>query len=210
MIPGMGTDELLFSRLSLNADVKVIRWEFIDKNESMEGYAKKLSQQIDKSKPFYLLGVSLGGMLALEISAILNPLKTILVSGAKNRNELPFRVKLMRLLPFHKAFSNEAMVRIAVAGRRKFGVSKGDGELFHRMMQGCPPHYFSRAAELIVKWNRIESPPGSLIHIHCMEDRIIPFRNIKDAIPIEKGGHFMIMNYPDDLSRLINSHLCPG
>jgi len=54
---------------------------------SLEEYTCTLSDQIDKTKPYILLGVSLGGMLATEMCDFREPEKTI--ASAKGMKELP-------------------------------------------------------------------------------------------------------------------------
>src|SRR5438046_2594666 len=91
--PGQGSDKRIFDSLTISPDyqVKVIEYGTPQKHATMNSFARELAKQIDTTKPFVLLGVSLGGMICVELSEILKPEKTILISSAKNRNELPDR-----------------------------------------------------------------------------------------------------------------------
>jgi len=44
-----------------------------------------------------------------------------------------------------------------------------------------------------------------IIHIHGTSDKIFPIRPIKNCIKITKGGHFMIVNKSEEISRIIMS-----
>ncbi len=60
------------------------------KNESLKNYAQRISNKITSDNPT-LIGLSFGGILAVEISKILKLQKVILISSAKtNMNFLKF------------------------------------------------------------------------------------------------------------------------
>ncbi|SDF62642.1 Thioesterase domain-containing protein [Pedobacter terrae] len=79
-ISGLGADQRIFSRLKLSEKISIIHVEWINpnKNETLEVYAERLSRIIDTSKPFALVGVSFGGMIAVELAKLLKPLQLLL------------------------------------------------------------------------------------------------------------------------------------
>ncbi|MBU2045171.1 MAG: hypothetical protein KJ712_00395 [Bacteroidetes bacterium] len=96
-IPGLGTDERLFSKLKLkNAEIEFITWVKPDKKDDITSYAEKLIPQIDLSLPFALLGVSLGGILAVELSSKINPQKVFVISSLKSSKEFPFYIRFFK------------------------------------------------------------------------------------------------------------------
>lgn len=74
--------------LKLNADIVPIDWIAPQPFEKIESYARRISAVIDSNETFILLGVSFGGLIAVEISKILNPALTIIISSASTRYEL--------------------------------------------------------------------------------------------------------------------------
>jgi pimeloyl-ACP methyl ester carboxylesterase len=68
LISGLGADKRVFSKLgfSTNHVIKHIEWIKPNSNEDLSSYARRLARQIDESKPFFLVGVSFGGMIAVE------------------------------------------------------------------------------------------------------------------------------------------------
>ena len=80
LIPGQGADARQFQRLELNPDFEVRNIEYFtpEKGWNMRDFARALSQQIDTTAKYVIIGVSLGGMLATEMSEFLNPKKIIL------------------------------------------------------------------------------------------------------------------------------------
>ena len=101
LIPGTGADHRFFSRLQLNVKTHVIEWAEWGNAQTIREYAEVLSLQINKEESFGILGVSFGGMLAVEMSKFLNPEKLILMSSAKSYKELPVIVRFSRRVGVH-------------------------------------------------------------------------------------------------------------
>ncbi|MBC7861417.1 MAG: hypothetical protein IAF38_00500 [Bacteroidia bacterium] len=207
-IPGQGVDHTLFSRLELPGfEMRAVKWVEPEKNETMLSYAKKLSAQIDTSQPFYLMGVSLGGMLCVELSEILNPIKTIIISSAKNRNELPLSIKFMKYFPIHKLQGNNFSIWMGIHNRWLFGVSKKDLPLFEKMLLNPPKNFYRYTSHFIINWKRTETLSEKIIHIHGDSDLVIPLKKRMNALLIEGGEHFMVMNEWKEISELIRKNL---
>ncbi|HWA32524.1 MAG TPA: hypothetical protein VG737_00265, partial [Cyclobacteriaceae bacterium] len=68
LLSGLGADKTALDFIDLSG-YKCTHLEWIQpvKNESIESYAKRLSKPIDTIRPI-LIGVSFGGMMAIEIS----------------------------------------------------------------------------------------------------------------------------------------------
>ncbi|MBK9017572.1 MAG: hypothetical protein IPM82_27960 [Saprospiraceae bacterium] len=74
------------------------------KKATMAEYAAIVAQQIDTTKPFVLVGVSLGGMICTELAERLTPSKTVIISSAKCRRELPRHYRFQGHFPINKLF----------------------------------------------------------------------------------------------------------
>lgn len=71
-ISGLGADKRIFSKLTLSAEFDIIHIDWIVpfSKETLVSYAKRLSKVIDVNNPFALIGVSFGGMIAVEIAKL--------------------------------------------------------------------------------------------------------------------------------------------
>ncbi|MEJ0082498.1 MAG: hypothetical protein WDM78_16440 [Puia sp.] len=69
-ISGLGADKRIFQNLVLPEVFKIyyIDWVTVSENESMESYCRRLSSQINTLEPFSLVGLSFGGVIAIEMS----------------------------------------------------------------------------------------------------------------------------------------------
>ena len=205
LIPGTGADHRFFSRLQLDVKTHVIEWAEWSHAQTIREYAEVLSLQINTLEPFGILGVSFGGMLAVEMSKFLNPEKLILVSSAKLYKELPVIVRVARRVGVHYLISPWLIKIIPFAGKI-FGVSKKDKRFFDKMIDETPDGHLKKTIRSILYW-RNAVIPSKVIHIHGSQDKVIPIKNIQNSTMIKGGGHFMVYNMANEVSQIINKSL---
>lgn len=207
LIPGQGSDARIFKDLQLDSTLSVhhIKYSTPPKKMSMNGFAQMLSTQIDTSKPFILIGVSLGGMLAIEMNSYLNPIKTIIISSAKNRNELPFQYRFQKTVPIYKLVPK----RLIKVGARILQPivepdRKHNKKTFKAMLKDKDPTFLKRTIEMIIKWERTITPNKPIYHIHGNEDHTIPIRNIQNFHLIDKGSHMMTLTRATEIGEILD------
>ncbi len=205
LIPGQGADKRLFKQLEFDErfNLQHIIYSTPKKNSTMLSYAKELSEQIDQTKPFILVGTSLGGMLATEMNSFLKPLRTIIISSAKHRGELPFKYRFQRQFPVYK---------IVPAGMVKLGAKilqplvepdrNKEKTTFKAMLNAKDPKFLSRTIRMIVNWDR-ERTNTNIVHIHGNKDNTIPIKNVDDNFLIEGGSHMMTLTRGVEINQLI-------
>ena len=92
----------MFQRLNFHDFEPVfIQWISPQKNESISDYATRLLPQISEENPI-IIGLSFGGMVAVEISKQIKTTKIILISSAKNTSEIPNLYKFAAFLNLNK------------------------------------------------------------------------------------------------------------
>jgi pimeloyl-ACP methyl ester carboxylesterase len=208
--PGQGSDKRIFDSLTIDTSfkIKVIEYGTPEKGLDIKSFAKQLALQIDTSEKFILLGVSLGGMICAELSALLNPEKTIIISSAKNRNELPFRYKFQSAIPLYKLFSGKFLLAgakfiqpIVEPDRNKYK------ETFKQMLASKNACYVKRTIGLIINWDR-KTNKNKIYQIHGNNDHTLPIKKIKspDYI-IDKGSHMMTLTRAKEISIVLNTIL---
>ena len=181
LIPGQGSDYRIYKYFKFeNYDTVHIKYIIPNENESMKSYAHKLSKQIDTSKTFSIIGVSLGGMLAVEMSEFLNPEEVIIISSAKNRNELPFRYKFMKKIPLNRLFEGDFLRTVAPTAQIIVEPdSRKERETCKSMLKNKNELFMKRSVNMIINWERY-SNNSKIIHIHGNNDHTIPVRNLKN------------------------------
>jgi len=211
LIPGQGSDHRVYGKLKLDSIYDTVRVHYLQpvKGETMNAYARRLAAQVDTTQPFALVGLSLGGMLATEMSCFLKPEKTIIVSSAASRAELPGRYKFMKAVPLYRVFPPGLIKAGAFVAqpvvepdRRK------EKETFKAMLRAKDKLFLKRSVHCIVRW---EGPKDSLncplVHIHGDNDHTLPLRKVKADVVVKGGSHMMLLTRAEELSALINAAL---
>src|SRR5947208_14654943 len=101
-LSGLGADEKIFAGLRING------WELTYvpcikplPKEKLKNYSSRMTAMIDDPFPI-LLGVSFGGMIAIEMAKEINARLVILVSSVKSSDELPNWMKIVGKLQLNK------------------------------------------------------------------------------------------------------------
>jgi pimeloyl-ACP methyl ester carboxylesterase len=89
-VSGLGADERVFRLLKFEGYQPVhLHWVAPQAGESIADYAQRLSTQIKSDCPI-IIGLSFGGMIAVEIGKHISVEKVILISSVKTTSEIPF------------------------------------------------------------------------------------------------------------------------
>jgi pimeloyl-ACP methyl ester carboxylesterase len=150
-----------------------------------------------------LLGVSFGGMMAIEIAKLFPAATVILVSSIRHRRQLPLPIKMTRHLGLDK-WTPPANWRLLAPIQDYFlGVeTRADSRLVREYRGNVDPHYLQWAIRQIAGW-RNEWQPAALYHIHGSKDRVFPLHLVEPTHVVEGGGHLMIHNRAEEISGLL-------
>ena len=203
-VSGLGADERVFQKLKLQGYQPIhLRWVEPERQESIASYAKRLTEQIKSDRPI-LIGLSFGGIIAVEIAKQLNTKKVILISSTKNQQEIPFYFKIFRWLPIHRLLPAKILLWFGqLLASWFFSLETVDErKLFRAILLDTDAKFMKWAIHQIISWKN-ELIPDNIYHVHGESDRIFPYKFIHEDFSIAKGGHFMIMNRAEHISQLI-------
>jgi len=211
LIPGQGGDYRLFQNICIpDHETKVLVLETPNKGELLPSYARRLSVQIDTTECFSLVGVSFGGMIAVEMAKFLDPEKVIIISSTKSTDEFPFSYKVVKNLRMYKLFNGKLLKKMAnIARPIAEPDSREDHDIFSAMINDLDPDYLKRAVECVFTWENTEYRED-IIHLHGTDDRTIPLRNIVNPVVVKNGSHVMVLTEGDRIGALINEYLGPN
>lgn len=206
LIHGQGSDQRIFKKLQLDSYLRVryIQYPYIEKGESIYTYAQKITEQIDTSQGVVLIGVSLGGMICMELNKIVKVKQTILISSAKKREELPFQYRLQKFIPIYKIVPASLIKKGALWIQPKVEKAvKNDLLFFQSMLAAKSSIYYKRSIQMITQWDN-DSVPKNCFHLHGTRDNTLPIKNIKSDYVIEGGSHMMVYFKAKEVSSIIN------
>lgn len=207
LFSGLGADERVFQRLDLSGfTVVFIKWPVPRDQETMEQYAARLLDQIPTTKPT-LIGLSFGGMIAVEVARQIDTEKVILISSAKTKSEIPFYYRLAGKLNLHKLLPAALLKRSNFITDWFFGVNSAfEKQLLKQILADTDPIFLKWAIDKVVKWkNQAQTP--NLFHIHGTSDKILPASFVASDAIVKNGGHLMILNKAEELKQILRQQI---
>jgi len=203
LFSGLGADERVFQNLDLTeCDVTFIKWVAPFKDESIVDYAARLLTQITTQEPI-LIGLSFGGMMAIEVAKLIPVKKVILISSAKTKKEIPFYFRWAGALRLNKLLPARLLKSANAFTYWYFGVvDNSERKMLQVILNDTDPMFLKWAIDKIVHWKNV-TVSDNAVHIHGTKDRILPLRYVKADHTIPGGGHFMVWNKADEIAALI-------
>ena len=202
-VSGLGADERVFKKLEFEGYQPIhIRWLEPEPGENITDYTKRLTAQIKSERPI-LIGLSFGGIIAIEIAKQIDTEKVILISSTKDRQEIPFYFKMFRWLPIYLLLPAKLILWVGkLLASWFFSLETiAERKLFKAILFDTNARFLKWAIHQVVIWKN-ELIPKNVYHIHGEGDRIFPYQFVHEDFSVE-GGHFMIMNRAEYVSQLI-------
>jgi pimeloyl-ACP methyl ester carboxylesterase len=206
LFSGLGADSSIFMNLKLPGYRKVyISWIPALPDESLTQYAGRIKRQITVENP-YIIGLSFGGIVAVEVSKQVRVKKMVLISSAKTRDELN-RVQFFFIkLGLYRIIPGALIQRANFLTYSYFGArSLKDKKALTKLLQDTDVSFFRWALKSIGYWNNREAPERT-IQIHGTADRVMSSRLVHPDYRIKGGGHLMVFNKADTISKIIMNY----
>lgn len=201
LIPGMTADFPVYSRI-LRLLPNAIIADYIppESNETLVSYASRMANRIPANS--FVVGVSFGGIVALEIARVVRPQGCILISSIRQPAELPPWLRIWRALDGRSTNALLRTVGIAASMVPRFAcisstirVTKlaGAGGQWHRWATGS-----------VLDWQpEPEFSSCPLLQIHGSADRTFPIRYMNPDVTIAGGRHALSISHPTETATAI-------
>jgi pimeloyl-ACP methyl ester carboxylesterase len=197
LIPGMACDGRLLQYLRKHLEFETLEFLEPEPNETLEHYASRMAQGIDTSAPFYVGGVSFGGMVATAIHQQFPALGLVYISSAKVRRELPPWLRVYRWIPIQRWLGPRMLRRLwprsplPRAGEHK--------ALMAAMRRDINLTLFKWSMDRAACMSNTQLPTR-WIHVHGTRDLLLPGMFIRGAIKIKGGDHGMVMAKAEEIA----------
>jgi pimeloyl-ACP methyl ester carboxylesterase len=207
-IPGIAANSRIFKHIRLPEPFEAVYLDWIKpvRNESLSAYSIRLLKKINTKEPFCLVGLSLGGIVASEISVRTHPQVTIIIGSVPVANQLPAyyrwvnRLKLHRLLP-GSLYKNAAIIKHFFTKE-----NKEDRKDIYRMVRAADPEFVRWGINAVLNWTNNELPQ-MLTHIHGTRDEVFPYAYTSPTHVISKGDHMLVISHPEEINEIIGHAL---
>ncbi|MBK0379457.1 alpha/beta hydrolase [Mucilaginibacter segetis] len=209
LISGLGADRRLFKNIELpDHEIFFIDWIVPDETDTLTSYSQKVINQFNITENSIVIGVSLGGMIAVEIAKKIHLKKVILISSIKSTDEAPAYFTFFRKLPVYKTIPGRLFNYLGFMVKPLFGDMKTeDADLFKDMLKNSSPVFLKWAMRAAL-YRQNDKTISNLYHIAGDCDRVFPIQHIKNPTATIKGGtHIMVFDRANEINNILNSIL---
>ena len=208
LIPGVGADETVFSKLDLpDHEIVHLKWEKPKKGEQLKEYVKRLLPQIRKDTQPIFVGLSFGGIVAIELSKLVDTFRVVLISSIKTFHERPYKMSMFNLLRVYRMMPTKFALKFKFWHSWAFGhLNREEEDFVMAMLKKIDIKFNEWAVDQAIHW-RNDEVPENLIHIHGDSDAVFPDLYIRNYHKIRGGTHFMIVRKAKEISLIIHNEL---
>lgn len=205
VVSGLGADFKVLERLQFpkHLEVVFIDWLIPEIGETFTSYVERMSEKIDDSEPFYLLGYSFGGILVQEINRIKSAEKVVILGSIKSDKEKSRLIKMGEVTKIPKylpvGFFNDRTSQM-YSRFRKMIDSKNPKIIEY--FQVRDPYYLKWSVERISEWKFEENP--DVIQIMGDRDIVFPIKNSHPDYIVKGGTHLFPATKHKEVSLLLN------
>jgi pimeloyl-ACP methyl ester carboxylesterase len=206
LITGFALDKRAFSLLHLPSEP----YRFVDlipvnKDESLKEYALRLAKEMGLVPGDIVGGVSLGGMLALEMARTIKVRGIILIASCSHPRQIkPYFLAFAHLAPYVPDFLiRKVFVLIPLILKWQKMLSPTGQALLADIMGKFPPSLLRNLPPMISDWSG-RNPPENFRHIHAEKDWLIDASGLPENMKILPGkNHLITISHPKEVSAFI-------
>lgn len=206
LIPGLGADFRMFGpQRAAIPNLETPAWIPHIARESLRAYAGRLARSLDIREPVVLGGVSMGGMMAMEIARVAPARCVILIASSRNPSAanplLRFSERAIRLVPSMVLDRGRALAPLflGLGGN----LSSDERRLSVAMARELPIDFLRWAARAVVEWEGCADPGVPVHHIHGDHDWVFPVRKVKPDRIVPGGVHVLNLSHPHEVNAFV-------
>lgn len=205
---GLGADHTVFSKLHFSGfEVHHVAWIEPMKGEALRDYMGRMNIP-ETGNDTVVMGLSFGGVLAMELAVMRNLEKVILLSSVYSQNYLPRYLQMIRILKINHWFPLKLVRRPTQMAYWFFGLENAeDKNLLKHLIGRTGENYFIWATDCIMNYQGNHLDPGKIIHIHGDNDRVLPLGKMKCDYVIKGGGHFIVLTHYREMQQILDTIL---
>lgn len=204
VVSGLGADFKVLEKLKFpeNTEVVFLDWLIPNKKESFSHFVERMSDRIDSSEPFALLGYSFGGIIVQEINKIKPAEKVVILGSIKSDKEKSGFLRAGQLTKIPKfipeRFYNEKSA-VAYSFLRKMMDPTNPKLMDYFTVRD--PYYLKWCIEKISSWKSEENP--NVIQILADKDIVFPVKYSKPDYVIHNGTHLFPATKSREVSEIL-------
>lgn len=210
-ISGLGADRRAFTKIQEFDGYRNVFLDWIPNlpNETFTNYITRLIKGHDINANDIVLGLSFGGLAAIEIAKQTTVEKVILLSSFRDKNGLKPHLKFLLNLRLYNLIPNFKIDFFDKQATKGFGnVSEEAKQGLLEMMQDTDQRFIKWSLKQIRKSKYIDNPKLELINILGTIDQLVQVWKLPDNnFYIKNGGHLMVYDNAEEINSTLKKIL---
>lgn len=208
LIPGMGADHRLFSKLDLQPHtVHLLDWVPAGDEMTISDYASLMLDRVKTENDNVFIGVSMGGIVALEMAKISRPRAVVLISAPAASREFSNLLKWGRHLHIDKWISARMLKKLSAVFEVAMQFQSREGKiLFREMLKSCDEDFLKWSIGAVLNWESVEKPK-KFIQLVGDKDIVFPLWKMNAPVVVPNAGHLAVFESAENVSVHIRRYL---
>lgn len=213
LLPGFGCDGRIFGPQRRAFGDRLETPDYIppEQNESIRHYAQRWAEQLSRpgdDTPLALGGLSLGGVVALEMARFLEPTPRciLLIASTQRPDQWSIAVQAAQLVGrvVPTASAGQAASMLALAYAMRDGLDDDGKALLRMMAKSMDSAFIKWAGHAAIDWPGLNSAEGlpPVYHIHGKDDWVIDAAAQADEV-VELGRHTINLSHASTVNRFL-------
>ncbi len=205
-ISGLGADEKVLEKLTFNKEIELIHipWLIPNVNEEFSDYVLRMSESIDDSEEFYLLGYSFGGILVQEIHKLKPAKKIVIMASIRSDSEKSKliiagqKTNAVKYIPLR--IFNDKSTFFYTFFRKLFDPKNPKLTQYFRVKD---PYYLKWSMDKVANWKFDKIP--NVIQILADKDIVFPIKNSQPDFVIKNATHLFPVTKSKEVSEILKT-----
>lgn len=209
LLPGLGADSRMFHpQQAAFPDAIMPAWIEPRRGETLREYAARFADSLRPrlGGPAVLAGVSMGGMVALEMARHLPALRVVLIASCRSPRAvsrlLVLSEALTRPLPSWPLDKGRVLAPLFLGAGGT--VPREDRGLLVEMARELPVSFLRWAARAVLSWPGCNDPGVPVHHIHGNRDPVILLKRVKPDEVVDGGSHVLNLSHPREVNAFLS------
>ena len=205
-ISGLGADKNAFIKIrNFKGYEKVfLDWKKNKPKESMDSYIDRLTEGCEISNDDILVGLSFGGVVAMNIARKFGVNTVVLISSFKSVNNLRPLMRILIRTRSYYLLPPLKMRRLRTFFRHYFSSTSGSGnKVLASMVDASDVGLSKWSIDQIRKCQDVSKETTEIHNIIGAKDRIVNIWKNEHTHVLQNGGHFMVYENVDEINELL-------
>ena len=201
LLPGMISDQSLFARVRAKRALTLVGWPRPERWWSFADCARAIIARDGITADDVVGGISLGGMMALEIARVVQVRRVVLISSCVRIEHIS---RLLLVLAAAAPWLPGRALR-ALRAMPMPPLARADRATLQAILRRTDPELLRWSCRSIPGWRGDAGVVSPVDHLHGGRDLLMPpWRLAPDAV-VEGAGHFLCLTHPHRLAAFLDA-----